>query len=517
VDGGSAWWRASTTRVHRALAIDPRAPATIYGISADSQSILKSTDGGATWLPVYAPTGQSELNALLVDPAATGFVYAGVSHADGLAQVLRSTDNGATWNPALPQELRGQGGIGRTHVTALAALHGATSLVLAGVQVYHGGTLARSLDRGASWSLSYTGNLTPLAFPSALAVAGGSPADAAVYLGMSVMGHGSLVRSDDGGLTWANLSERLPIRGPSGSHVSSLTTHPRQPGWVYMAQHDQATPQRTGVFASPDRGQNWAELGHLQHAVVGPQGLALAVPSHTLYAATSAGIYQATITWPVLPRFADYYDAHDGYRVLGSAISLESRAGGYGSQYFEKGRLEDHTGESPDPNWQLMYGLLVDDLKAAGAPLPVGGDVSPLTYAGLRDLADAAHRVAPPEGYPGTGTMGVDADGTTFVPFAIDLNGGPGHLVPGEFWRYINRDDLFPGGWLHDVGLPVTPAQEVQVTKLLPEGPQVRTILVQAFQRTILTHDPANPPDWRTERANVGSDYRRHYSERVGP
>ena len=105
--------------------------------------------------------------------------------------------------------------------------------------------------------------------------------------------------------------------------------------------------------------------------------------------------------------------------------------------------------------------------------------------------------------------MTVGADGTTFVPFSGDLSGTPGHLVPERFWEYLNRDDRCPGGWLHDVGLPISATQEIVVTKYLPDGPAQRTITVQAFQRTILTDDPLDPPDWRIERANVGSDHRK--------
>jgi hypothetical protein len=76
-------------------------------------------------------------------------------------------------------------------------------------------------------------------------------------------------------------------------------------------------------------------------------------------------------------------------------------------------------------------------------------------------------------------------------------------VVPAFFWEYINRSDLFPGGWLHDVGLPLTQGRQVQVTKYLAEGPAQRTIWVQAFQRTVLTWDPLNSPDWQVERANV--------------
>ncbi len=68
----------------------------------------------------------------------------------------------------------------------------------------------------------------------------------------------------------------------------------------------------------------------------------------------------------------------------------------------------------------------------------------------------------------------------------------------------VNRSDLFPGGWLHDIGLPMTEAVWAKVDKGDMKG---RDVLIQAFQRTVLTYDPANPPDWQVERANVGTDY----------
>ncbi|MGH2367811.1 MAG: hypothetical protein ACRDI2_06395, partial [Chloroflexota bacterium] len=43
-----------------------------------------------------------------------------------------------------------------------------------------------------------------------------------------------------------------------------------------------------------------------------------------------------------------------------------------------------------------------------------------------------------------------------------------------------------------------------------------RGILVRAFQRTVLTLDPRNPPPRQTERANVGTDYARAFPAPVG-
>ena len=138
----------------------------------------------------------------------------------------------------------------------------------------------------------------------------------------------------------------------------------------------------------------------------------------------------------------------------------------------------------------------------AGVPLPIGGDASTLTYADLRAWAAPEERIAPPAGF--TGLTALLPDGSVFIPFTADLSPAPGHVVAPWFWEYINRQDLFPDGWLHDVGLPITEPLEVLVDKGQAKG---RRIIIQAFQRTILTDDPLNPPQWRIERANVGADY----------
>lgn len=208
---------------------------------------------------------------------------------------------------------------------------------------------------------------------------------------------------------------------------------------------------------------------------------------------------------PIAPRFQAYYAAMDGPRLLGGAISNEITRPPFPRQYFEKGVLEDHAAEGLTASeWQFMYGLLVDELQQARALLPVGGDASTLTYAEIHDFADPSKRSEPPLGSGPT----VGPQGLVFVPYTPDLSRAPGQYVPNYFWTYLNRADLFPAGWLHDVGLPLTPALDATVDK----GPfRGRRIKVQAFQRTVLTYDPQNPPEWQIERANVGTDYLRAF------
>src|SRR5207249_3087283 len=63
---------------------------------------------------------------------------------------------------------------------------------------------------------------------------------------------------------------------------------------------------------------------------------------------------RAAGSWPIDSRFLRYYVEHDGLRVLGNTMSPPTFFAGHFTQYFEKGRIEDQTGESPNPNFQFQ-------------------------------------------------------------------------------------------------------------------------------------------------------------------
>jgi hypothetical protein len=222
------------------------------------------------------------------------------------------------------------------------------------------------------------------------------------------------------------------------------------------------------------------------------------------------GSEKAPGSWPIDSRFLNYYVRYDGLRILGNTVSPPTFYAGRFAQYFEKGRMEDHTGESSDPNWQFQYGLLVDELQIGQTVIPIGGEVSTLDYSKINALAQEGARLPPPAGF--TGGVATNSDGSVFVPYSQALRPAPGHNVSPIFWAYMNRQDIFPGGWIHDIGLPMTEAIPAVVTKGTSPN---RQVLVQVFQRTILTYDPMNPTDFQVERANVGTDYRRAYPDRV--
>ena len=199
----------------------------------------------------------------------------------------------------------------------------------------------------------------------------------------------------------------------------------------------------------------------------------------------------------VADRFRDYFRRHDGMRVLGSPLTGLVVTDDYPAQYFEKGRLEDHRADGGGAAWQFLYGRLTAELMARAPDLAV--NATNMRYADLRRAAAPDRRHRPPPGF----TSGTQAEATgVFVPYDPQLGAAPGFVVPLYFWSYINRPELFPGGWLHDVGLPMTDAYLVETTK---RG-RPRQVMLQAFERTVLTYDPRNPPAWQVERGNIGTD-----------
>jgi hypothetical protein len=195
--------------------------------------------------------------------------------------------------------------------------------------------------------------------------------------------------------------------------------------------------------------------------------------------------------------FRDYYNQHQGMRVLGYPLTDLVEADGWTAQYFEKGRIEDHRAAVDDATWTFMYGRLTAELMQHD---PRGNvNMTNMTYADLQRLNDPRLRHAPPAGFAG-GTAPTN-DGM-FVPYDPQLRPAPGYNVAPYFWAYINRRDLFPDGWLHDIGLPMSDT----VTATTLKGRERRTIWMQAFERTVLTYDPRNAADWQIERGNIGSD-----------
>jgi hypothetical protein len=199
--------------------------------------------------------------------------------------------------------------------------------------------------------------------------------------------------------------------------------------------------------------------------------------------------------YDIAARFSNFYNTHQGIRVLGNAVSNEINVGGYPAQFFEKARIEDHSRETSNPAWKIQFGLLTREMMVKYPTATVNN--TSVTYGELERLAANLH--AAPAFKDGVQPQ---ADGSVFVPWDAQLKAAPGFYAPAMFWKYINRKDLFPGGWQHDIGIPMGDVLTVETIK----NGEKRTIQMQAYERTVLTYDPKNPADWQIERGNIGAD-----------
>ncbi len=204
-------------------------------------------------------------------------------------------------------------------------------------------------------------------------------------------------------------------------------------------------------------------------------------------------------------------------------------------QYFDKSRMEIN---NPDADKNTQYyvsnGLLVQEMISGSiqlgdtnfqnkgpANIGVAGDpddTTGVTYANLNRyltappnqlnivLYNTLNRFGDTGQNPYFGQYNVIS--TTFIR---ETN----HSIAKPFWDYLNGqgpivgvDNRTVSGPLFNptfyaTGLPVTEPYWTQVKV----GGQTKDVLIQAFERRILTYTPSNAPEWRVEMGNVGQHY----------
>ena len=88
------------------------------------------------------------------------------------------------------------------------------------------------------------------------------------------------------------------------------------------------------------------------------------------------------------------------------------------------------------------------------------------------------------------------------------------HNIPNAFWDFLNQvgkvreagltvDRPLITPWFYASGLPIS---EPYWTRSLVRG-QVIDVLIQAFERRVLTYTPANGPGFQVEMGNIGQHY----------
>jgi hypothetical protein len=218
----------------------------------------------------------------------------------------------------------------------------------------------------------------------------------------------------------------------------------------------------------------------------------------------------------------------------------QGRGGVRDVQYFDKSRMEINNAaeDASNPSY-VTNGLLVVELISGRiqignqqfatprppAQVPVAGDSdSPdaLTYASLAPVAslNADKRATDRTGQTVTTVLNRagqvrDDPARGGAIKLVKYEPTIGHNIPDVFWAFMNASGQIYDGrtrelsegkildWVTDLGLPIT---EPYWTSVKIGGAQ-KWVLVQAFQRRVLTYVADNPPGWQVEMGNVGRHY----------
>ena len=259
------------------LAVHPSDASIVYAAAAEG-GVLKSTDSGASWTPLFDDQPSLSVGAIAIAPSDPNVVYVGTgevnpgggSVAYGGTGVYRSTDAGATWSAV---GLENSGSIGRIVVDPtdpdrlFVAAMGPLWETSAERGVY------RSTDGGASWehALFVAGDTgcvdlivrpdNPNVILAAMWQRLRQP-EYYSYGGTSC----AVYRSTDGGDTWSLLGGGLPSPSSQGGRIG-LSLCAAQPD-VMCAIYADKTGYFDGLYRSTNGGDGWTRTsdGSLDNA-----------------------------------------------------------------------------------------------------------------------------------------------------------------------------------------------------------------------------------------------------------
>ncbi|NJP07094.1 MAG: hypothetical protein HC837_16480 [Chloroflexaceae bacterium] len=250
-------------------------------------------------------------------------------------------------------------------------------------------------------------------------------------------------------------------------------------------------------------------------------------------AAHAAGLPNRSWVWGPGPLTNGLYEpfaqAPDGRRLV---------------QYFDKSRMEINDPSAPFSPWFVTNGLLVVEMMTGQVQT---GDsryqqLEPASQAMAGDNIEVnphapTYQLFAQLSYPPNPQRATDRRGETVIEqiritdgslsihknanlavYAIqigDYDQNLGHNIPQVFLDFFQQQRLVQEDgqyvlrplmdWVFVMGLPISEPYWVRVTV----GGNEKDVLIQAFQRRIITYTPSSDPAWQVEMGNVGRHYMR--------
>ena len=267
-----------TNTAYMGIAVAPSNPQVIYATSS-TVKLWRSDDGGQTWTPLSAPTGD------LPSPTAASYPQIMVSPLN--PQVVIVTLNSGSSNPHCPASKLGPGTL------APPSAKTQTRLLSEDIPLSGGYTCTFqyvSSNGGASWSkLALTDQVKLSTFGSALRVGGTHLYDVAQP---DVNGEAAqtsrLMGSADGGVTWAPADAALAASGQGILQYATTTTGNTLfavtiPNTALSGDGNTYTPT---LWRSDDAGAHWTNEGKFNQPAPDKYGM---TGQYNLLTATSVG------------------------------------------------------------------------------------------------------------------------------------------------------------------------------------------------------------------------------------
>jgi photosystem II stability/assembly factor-like uncharacterized protein len=251
----------------RSLLIDAKQPRIAYLGTSDG-NIYKSTNSGATWVPLNPGIGQHDyvIDTLVQHPGEPNHIFAGAwdLHSEG-GGLFESKDAGATWTRiALPHPF--------SAVRGFALCRSMPSRMIVGT--LDGAYVSK--DEGHAWKKVGGRDLEKA---ESVAI---DPIDPRfLYVGTWRLSY----RSIDFGKTWILVDKGMPL----DSDVFSIAIDARNPAIVYSSAC-------SGAYLSTNRAQSWTRLKILPDRFAIRAQLIYMDPidQHKVYSGTTEGLFVST-------------------------------------------------------------------------------------------------------------------------------------------------------------------------------------------------------------------------------
>lgn len=285
-DDGQSWeiLYASSSLGVNSMAFDPAGTITptlfVAGLDGPTTKIYRSNDDGQSWQLSFSLTNSTPPDLVAMRDQNQQLIIVLV----GGNQLWRSTNGGDSWHPA---------GTGLPEWADLYRVYASPNFANDQTLYATGfGRLVRSQNGGEQWAeviIPQVDIARQVIFSPAYA------SDHTLWVShFAIEGSGEyppngVVRSNDGGQSWQDVSEGLPVDYLDG-WIMGLTVSPNSPAELYTIERAlQPVGTSWNLFRSLNRGDSWAPQGSAPDAT--PNGLLLARPG-LLFLPTQNGLWR---------------------------------------------------------------------------------------------------------------------------------------------------------------------------------------------------------------------------------